>query len=158
MPDDVAQPAGSLKSAREAELDPLPGLLTQIGLIVTPASLIALFCGALDVSARSTAAISLLSVLLTANCLYRKRLNHFVPSSLLTALLIGCVAVFFFSYQNVLLKDTGLIKWYRHSNDYLAEIDHISAARSRRFGSLAQISISLQDNGVTTCFGGSRRA
>lgn len=103
--------------------DALPGLLTQIGLIVAPASIIALFCGVLDVSARSTAAVSLLAVVLTTNCIYRRYLNQRLPSSLLTALLVGLATAFFLNYQNILLKDTGLIKWYKHSNDYLSEID-----------------------------------
>jgi hypothetical protein len=103
--------------------DALPGLLAQIGLIAAPASLIALFCGVLDVSARSTAAVSLLAVVLTTNCIYRRYLNQKLPSSLLTALLVGLATAFFLNYQNILLKDTGLIKWYKHSNDYLSEVD-----------------------------------
>jgi hypothetical protein len=46
-----------------------------------------------------------------------------VPASLLTALIVGLAAVFFFNYQNILLKDTGLIKYYQHSNDFLGQID-----------------------------------
>jgi hypothetical protein len=106
-----------------SKLDALPGALAQIALIGAPAGLIALFCGVLNVSAQATAAVSLLSVVLTTNCIYRKRINRLIPSSLLTALIVGLSTIFFLNYQDILLKDTGLIKWYKHSNDYLAEID-----------------------------------
>jgi hypothetical protein len=98
-------------------------VLTQIGLILTPAGLIALFCQVLDVSSRTTGVTSLAAVLLTSICVYRQFINRRVPASLLTALLVALAAVFFFNYQNILLKDTGLIKYYQHSNDFLSQID-----------------------------------
>jgi len=101
----------------------LIGILTQIGLILAPAGLIALFCQVLDASSRTTGATSLAAVLLASICIYRKVINRYVPASLLTALLVALAAVFFFNYQNILLKDTGLIKYYPHSNDFLAQID-----------------------------------
>ena len=101
----------------------LPGLLTQIGLILAPAGLVALFCQVLEASNRTTGASSLAVVFLTSICIYRRPINRYVPSSLLTGLLVALSAVFFFNYQNILLKDTGLIKWYRQSNQFLAEID-----------------------------------
>jgi hypothetical protein len=103
--------------------DSLPTALTQLGLILTPAGLIALFCQILGVSSQATAASSLASAVLTAICIYRRYINHKIPSALLTALLVGLAAVFFFNYQDILLKDTGLIKFYRHSNDFLGQID-----------------------------------
>jgi Domain of unknown function (DUF5919) len=36
-----------------------------------------------------------------------------------------------FNYQNILLKDTGLIKWYRESNSYLSQID-LDVAKSEQ--------------------------
>jgi Domain of unknown function (DUF5919) len=101
----------------------LPGILTQIGMILAPTGLIALFCQILDASNRTTGASSLAAVFLTSICIYRRFINRYVPSSLLTGLLVALSALFFFNYQNILLKDTGLIKWYRHSNEFLAEID-----------------------------------
>jgi len=56
-------------------------------------------------------------------CVYRRAINSYVPASLLMALLIGLAAVFFFNYQNILLKDTGLIEYYPHSNDFLGSIE-----------------------------------
>jgi hypothetical protein len=101
----------------------LPSILTQVGLILAPAGLIALFCQVLDASNRTTGATSLAAVFLTSICIYRRAINRYVPSSILTGLLVALGAVFFFNYQNILLKDTGLIKWYRQSNQYLAQID-----------------------------------
>lgn len=103
--------------------DTLPSALTQLGLILTPAGLIALFCQVLDVSPQTTAASSLASAVLTTICIYRKPINRKVPSALLIALLVALGAVFFFNYHNILLKDTGLIKYYRHSNDFLPQLD-----------------------------------
>jgi hypothetical protein len=101
----------------------LPGILTQIGLILAPAGLVALFCQVLEASNRTTGASSLAVVFLTSICIYRRPINRYVPSSILTGLLVALSVVFFFNYQNLLLKDTGLIKWYRQSNQFLAEID-----------------------------------
>jgi hypothetical protein len=109
----------------------LPGILAQVGLILAPAGLIALFCQVLDASNRTTGATSLAAVFLTSICIYRRQINRYVPSSILTGLLVALCAVFFFKYQNILLKDTGLIKWYRQSNDYLAQIN-LDIARSHQ--------------------------
>jgi len=101
----------------------LPIALAQIGLILAPAGLIALFCQVLDASNRTTGASSLAAVFLTSICVYRRPINLYVPSSLLMGLLVALTAVFFFNYQNILLKDTGLIKWFRHSNEFLSQVD-----------------------------------
>jgi hypothetical protein len=103
--------------------DVLPGVLTQIGLILAPAGLVALFCQVMDASSRTTGATSLAVVFLTSICIYRRIINRYVPASLLTALLVALAIVFFFNYQNILLKDTGLIRWYRQSNQFLADVD-----------------------------------
>ncbi len=101
----------------------LVGLLTQLGLIIAPAGIIALFCQVLETSSRTTGAASLATVFLASICVYRRAINSYVPASLLMALLIGLAAVFFFNYQNILLKDTGLIEYYPHSNDFLGSIE-----------------------------------
>lgn len=107
----------------DANADAVPSILAQLGLILTPAGLIAIFCQVLDVSAQAIAAGSLASAVLTTICIYRKFINRKVPSALLTALLVGLLTVFFFNYHNILLKDTGLIKYYRHANDFLPQLD-----------------------------------
>lgn len=117
MPQPVETPKEPVESST------LVGILTQLGLIVTPAGIIALFCQVLDASSRTTGATSLAAVFLASICVYRRFINRYVPASLLTALLVGLAAVFFFNYQNILLKDTGLIKYYQHSNEFLAQID-----------------------------------
>ena len=114
--------------AREIELEvtqkpSLRNVLSQLGLILAPTGIIALFCQILDVSPRVTGAVSLATVSIIGICIYRRFLNRYIPSALLTALLVGLAMVFFFNYQNILLKKTGLIRYYRQSNDYLAEID-----------------------------------
>jgi hypothetical protein len=103
--------------------DELPGILTQLGLVLTPVGIIALFCQVLDASPKTTGVASIASVSLTSICIYRRFINRRVPSALLSALLIGLGVVFFANYQNILVKDTGLIKYYRRSNDFLAQID-----------------------------------
>lgn len=101
----------------------LPTILTQIGLILAPAGLVALFCQVLDASNKTTGAASLACVFLTSICIYRRIINQYIPSTLLMGLLVAMGAVFFFNYQNILLKDTGLVQWYRHGNQFLAQID-----------------------------------
>src|SRR5580658_8323602 len=88
-------------------MDALPGVLEQIALIAAPATIIGFFCVVLHVPEVSNAAVCLLSSVLTAICIYRRRLNRAVPSALLAALLVGLATVFFLNYQNILLKNTG---------------------------------------------------
>lgn len=101
----------------------LPSILSQLGLLLVPAGVIALFCQVLEVTPQITGAASLATVFLTGICIYRGQINRLVPSSLLAALLVGLAMLFFVNYPHILLKKTGLIKYYRVSNDYLAEID-----------------------------------
>lgn len=105
-------------------------ILAQLGLLVVPTTIIAIFCQVLDVSPQVTGIISLGVILVVGVCIYRKFINHYVPSALLTALLIGLGMVFFLNYQHILLKKTGLIKYYAQSNDFLSEVDsHISQSQ-----------------------------
>jgi uncharacterized membrane protein YobD (UPF0266 family) len=97
--------------------------LSQLALILTPTGIIALFCQLFDVSPQATGAVSLASVFVIGICIYRQFINRYIPSSLLTALLVGLGVVFFLNYQHILIKKTGLVRYYKQSNDYLAEID-----------------------------------
>jgi hypothetical protein len=103
--------------------DSLPSALKQFGLVLTPVGIIAVFCQVLNASPGVTGVASIATILLTSICLYRRYINKHVPSALLSALLIGLGVVFFANYQNILLKDTGLIKYYRRSKDFPAQID-----------------------------------
>jgi hypothetical protein len=112
-----------LISPEQTESRSLTSVLTQIGLILTPAGLIAAFCQVLSVSSQATGAASLATVFLTSICIYRKTINRYIPAALSLALLVGLGTVFFFNYQNILLKNTGLIEYYPHSNSFLGVID-----------------------------------
>ena len=109
----------------------LPALVVGLGLVLTPAGLIALFCQLLDVSAQSTAAVCLLSVAIMTISMFRRAINNKVPAVLPLGLLCALASIFFFSYKNILLKNTGLIRFYHHSNDYLSELEP-AIQRSRR--------------------------
>lgn len=92
-----------------------------LGLLFTPVGVIALFCNVLGVSGQNTASISLAAVTLTAICLYRRAINTTVPSSLVLALLIALTATFTLNYEHILFKDTGLIRYFHTSNDFLGQ-------------------------------------
>lgn len=121
--DPVSDPSTVQAELRAAERSTLSRVLTQSGMLLASAGVIALFCQVLDVSARATAIASFAAFLLASICVYRRIINRYVPSALVMALLIALGMVFFFNYKNILLKDTGLIKWFRHSNDFLAQIE-----------------------------------
>lgn len=105
-------------------------LLAHISALLAPAGLIALFCQVLDVTPQSTAAFSLITMATVCLLLYRRVLNRVVPSSLAFGFMLALASVFYFSYKNILFKDTGLIRFYRQSNDYLGELnDPIDRAR-----------------------------
>lgn len=100
----------------------LPHLLAQISALLAPAGLVALFCQVLDVSPQTTATYSLLTVAMMALLLYPHHINRAIPSAFALALMVILGAAFFFSYKNILLKNTGLIRFYHQSNDYLGEL------------------------------------
>lgn len=100
----------------------LRSVLRELGLLMVPAGIIAAFCNLLLVPVQSTAAITIASIILIAICAHRKQINQRIPSALVSALLIALFAVFWFNYQYLILKDTGLVRWYRKSADCHQEI------------------------------------
>jgi hypothetical protein len=100
----------------------LPGLLASLGMIGTPTGVVAIFCKIMNVSDQTTSAISLATMCIVAICLFRQSINQRVPAALLLGLLIGLAAVFFLNYQNILLKNTGLVRYYKKSSDLQADI------------------------------------
>jgi hypothetical protein len=107
----------------EIEVDstkiPVVKIQKTLGLLFTPVGVIALFCKILGVSDQNTASVSLAAVILTAICLYRRAINTNVPSSIVLALLITLGATFTLNYEHILFKDTGLIRYFHTSNDFL---------------------------------------
>jgi hypothetical protein len=106
-----------------AEPRRLTRVLSQLGAILAPAGLVALFCQAIDVSSQNTAAFSLLTVAVVTLLLFRHAINRTLPSTFALGLLVALGFVFFFSYKNILLKNTGLIRFFHQSNDYLGSIE-----------------------------------
>ncbi len=102
-------------------------ILTDIGLILGPATLVGIFAPVMDISTRDTAVLSLATVFLISLCHYRQKVNSFVPSSLALAILLVCILIYYFAYENILLKDTGLISYTKKSNDYLGELSKLIA-------------------------------
>ncbi len=100
---------------------PIASLQKTLGLLFTPVSVIALLCNLLGISGQNTATISLASIILTAIILYRGAINRAVPSALLCGLIIGLGAVFAANYEHILFKDTGLIRYFHASNDFLGQ-------------------------------------
>jgi hypothetical protein len=99
----------------------LTAVQRTLGLLFAPVSVIALLCNVLGLSVRNTASISLASIILTAIILYRGAINRTVPSSLVCGLLVGLVAVFTANYEHIIFKDTGLIRYFHSSNNFLGE-------------------------------------
>ena len=100
-------------------------VLNDLGVLLIPPGAVSLFCQVLDISAQRTAAYSLVTMLLIACCYYRGLINSKVPSALVIALLVGLSTIFFFNYQNILLKDTGLIKRYKRSADFQSDVGNL---------------------------------
>ena len=105
----------------EKPLRRLKAVIIGLGVVLTPTGLIGLFCQLLNVSAQNTAAVCLLVVAVITICMFRVKINR-IPSVIPLVLLCVFASIFFFSYKNILLKNTGLIRFYDHSNDYLAEL------------------------------------
>lgn len=104
-------------------------ILNEVGLLLVPAGAVGLFCQVLSVDAQRTAVYSFTAVLFVLCCLHRSWINTWVPSALVLAVFIGFGAIFFFNYENILLKDTGLIRRFQESADFQAELGtQISAA------------------------------
>jgi hypothetical protein len=98
-------------------------VLAHVSALLAPAGLVALFCQVMEVSPQNTAAFSLITISTVALLLYRRQLSRRVPSPVVLGFMLMLASVFYFSYKNILFKDTGLIRFYRHSNDYLGELN-----------------------------------
>lgn len=111
------------ESKQEAEAtSTLSSVLSALGTIGTPTGLVAIFCKILALSDTTTAFMSLTTMSIVAICLYREAINARIPAALLLGLLTGLSAIFALNYQNLLLKDTGLIRYYKGSNAFLADM------------------------------------
>ncbi|MBM3775140.1 MAG: hypothetical protein FJW37_08250 [Acidobacteria bacterium] len=105
-------------------------IFNELALLLIPTSVVTLFCQFIGVSQRETAAYSLATVLFVACCLHRSWINSRVPSALVLAICIGLVAIFYFNYEDILLKDTGLIERFKASADFQARVgSEIEAAK-----------------------------
>lgn len=97
-------------------------LLTELGLIFAPATLVGLIGAIADLSGRSTAVLSVCTAAIIALLHYRHIVDAKVSSAFCSALMIiGAVGCYFF-YENALQKDTGLVLVSKKSNDYLGEL------------------------------------
>lgn len=113
-------PSSSQQS--KSDYDVMPAL-TQLGILLGPATVAALVCQLLNISSQSTAAVSLVILTLAAIFIYRKEINLRVSAAWLVAGMVILIGGFFLEYQDILLKDTGLIKRYTHANDFLVSAD-----------------------------------
>lgn len=99
-------------------------ILGDLGTLLGPTTLVALFCAALGVDSQRTAIYSIATVSFIACCYYRSWLSARIPSALVLATVVGLGTIFFFNYGNILLKDTGLIRRFVESSDVQAELGH----------------------------------
>jgi hypothetical protein len=99
--------------------------LEEAALLLASAGVVTLFCQVLDISVQKTAVYSLASLLLVVCCVYKRWLNDNVPSALVIGLLIGLATIFFYNFQNILLKDTGLVKRFKDPTEVLSEAGHL---------------------------------
>jgi hypothetical protein len=97
-------------------------LLHDLGILVTPTTLVALFCAAIGVDPQRTAIYSIASVLFVACCYYRSWISANVPSALVLAVAVGLGTIFVVNYGDILLKDTGLIRRYPESSAVLGDL------------------------------------
>lgn len=95
--------------------------LTQVGLVVGPATIVALLCQLIDLTARDTAAICLGVTLFIALIQYHVWIEAHLSSAWTLAALAAAMFLYYFTYENILLKDTGLSRYYKASNDFLGE-------------------------------------
>jgi hypothetical protein len=103
-------------------------LIHELGTLLVPAGAVGLFCQVMGIDAQRTAAYSIASILFVTCCLHRGWINTKIPSALVLAVTVGLGTIFFFNFQNLLLKDTGLIKRFRESSDFQAEVGSQIAA------------------------------
>jgi hypothetical protein len=106
-------------------------VLSDLGMLLTPTTLVALFCTSIGVDAQRTAIYSLAAVVFVACCYYRTWISASIPSALVLAFTVGLGTIFFANYGNILLKDTGLIRRYVQSSELQAELGR-EIARARQ--------------------------
>ncbi|HEU4688405.1 MAG TPA: DUF5919 domain-containing protein [Vicinamibacterales bacterium] len=97
-------------------------ILSDLGMLLGPTTLVALFCAAIGVDPQRTSIYSLAALMFVACCYYRAWISATVPSALVLATSVGLGTIFFMNYGNILLKDTGLIRRFVESSDIQAEL------------------------------------
>ena len=97
-------------------------VLSFIGKIGTPTGLAAVFCAIVGLNNIETAIISLVTMAITATFLLYHPISNALPSPFVLILLIILSTIFFFSYESILLKKTGLTKYWKLSSKIIGVI------------------------------------
>jgi hypothetical protein len=94
-------------------------IITLIGKIATPAGAVAIFCQVppLSLNSTQTALASLITMLITLVLLFHKFLNEKIPSIIPIVVLLILLFTYYIYYQNIIQKDTGLIKFYKEAKE-----------------------------------------
>ena len=96
-------------------------LINHLGLIVAPATLVALFCTLLGMSNEDNAAACLIATFFLALFRYRDYVDLRVRATWSLSALGIFLALYYFSEGDVELRQTGLTRHYASANDFLGE-------------------------------------
>jgi hypothetical protein len=122
-------------------------ILSFLGKVATPTTIVAIFCTLVGLSQLDTTIISLVTILITMVIVLYHPISRAVPSPFIIILLIILSTVFFFGYQNILLKDTGLIKYWKLSKAVLGILpSEISTSKNEIWYFGTNFHESLTDN------------
>lgn len=111
--------------------------IEELALILTPPSLAAILCQILDVNNKDTAVISLVVAVVIGLCVHRSLINQYISSALTAGIVVLLGTIFYFQYDTILMKDTGLLRWYKQSSEIQQEIGKATEASQSEIWFLA---------------------
>lgn len=96
-------------------------IIASLAQLAGPGALAALLCNVIGLPNERTAVVALVITLAAAVCLCHRTIDKYLRAHWVLTLLLILSAVFYFSFETILLKDTGLIRYYPDANDFLSE-------------------------------------
>jgi uncharacterized protein DUF5919 len=97
------------------KIHPAANALVFLGKISAPTGVVAVFCNILAMSPTDNAVVSLATMLMATTILLYHPISNKISSPIVIVLMILLATIFFFNYDRILFKDTGLVKYWKKS-------------------------------------------
>ncbi len=124
-------------------------IIIVIGKITAPTGIIGASSAIFTSNSETISVISVATMLIMLIILYHKQINQKVPSSIMIGIILSLGIIFYFGYENILIKDTGLKKYWKQSRSIgqtVGELIELSKEEIFFYGTNFHITITDNEN------------